>query len=550
MTEQEYTGSRGWHNPFGLKYEAGIMTISEKTKEQLAREIEEARRKNRQMRTAVEQNRRELNVLRHEANSAKALLDVAGVIMAVVDSDEIITMVNRKTCEVLGYTEDELVGENWFDFLVPSEERQQRRQVFHQILAGEMEMSIRENVLLAKDGREILGSFFNTTLAEPDGTVTGRLMSGEDITERRKAEKALKEEQRLNSLLLSSLPYPAMVINRQSIIISANRKAREIGAKIGRRCWNIFGEPDVAAGESPVDKVDGSAVSENSCSFCRMDQVFNSYSVVKDESVSAIGRFWDVYWVPLDTEHVLHYAIDITEHKQMEEQLLHSQVLASLGEMTAGIAHEVGNPLASIMLYSEVALKSGAVSDQMFEDLKVIYNEAKRAGDLMKDLLIYSRKMKPQARKVNICGLIDEVIRLRQYQETVRNISVERRFATDIIPVKGDHTQLTQVLLNLMLNAEEALKEQGDGVINIDCCEEDGFARITVADNGPGIPDQYLDQIFHPFFSTKKIGEGTGLGLSTCYGIVTAHDGLISAANGQDGGAIFTMKLPLMRQED
>ncbi len=228
----------------------------------------------------------------------------------------------------------------------------------------------------------------------------------------------------------------------------------------------------------------------------------------------------------------------------MEEQVRHSQVLASLGEMTAGISHEVNNPLASIILLSEVLL-ADEMPKQTRRDIKVMQGEAKRAANIMRDLLTYSRRVQPRMRRVDLHGLIKKVMDIRQYQEKVRNITITNNLLKGPLYVNGDSSQLTQVLVNLVMNAEEALKESKEGSIVVTSQVDGERVKLSIADNGTGIPEENLNQIFNPFFTTKEVGKGTGLGLSTCYGIVTAHGGLIHTENNNMGGATFTVELPL-----
>ena len=235
---------------------------------------------------------------------------------------------------------------------------------------------------------------------------------------------------------------------------------------------------------------------------------------------------------------------DVTERKRAGEQLQHSQVLASLGEMAAGISHEVNNPLGSVLIYSELLLKSD-VPRQTRKDLRIIHNEAKRAVRIMTDLLAYSRKLTHHMHRLNLHSILKKALDMRRYEERVQNISVSTNLLSGPLYVKGDSSQLTQVFLNLMLNAEEALQEQKGGNIKVTTEADGEWAKVSIADDGAGIPEDKLSQVFHPFFTTKKVGEGTGLGLSTCHGIVTAHGGLIRAENNDKGGAIFTVELPL-----
>lgn len=236
---------------------------------------------------------------------------------------------------------------------------------------------------------------------------------------------------------------------------------------------------------------------------------------------------------------------DVTERKRMEEQLKHSELLASLGKMTAGIAHEVNNPLGSILLFSEMMMKN-EVSPNLRKDLKVIHDEAKRAAKVMSDLLTYSLHRKNKIEKTVIQEVIGKVLDMRLYAQTVRNISISLRFPDEPVFVWGDKSQLTQVIMNIILNAEEAMEDCG-GNIFITLKLYDEWIKLAISDDGIGIPEEKLSQIFYPFYTTKGIGEGTGLGLSTCYGIVTSHGGLIKAMNNEMGGATIVVELPIAR---
>lgn len=243
---------------------------------------------------------------------------------------------------------------------------------------------------------------------------------------------------------------------------------------------------------------------------------------------------------------ILGITRDITERKRMQEQLQQSQLQLSLGKMVSGIAHEVNNPLGSILLYSELLLK-GDVPHQIKKDLRVIHDEAKRAARIMTDLLTYSLKANSKVRRSDLHRIVNKVLEMRRYTEKVHNISVSTNLTDGPLYVRGDSSQLTQVFINLMLNAEEVLKECNGGNIIITTQVNGRWAKVSIADDGTGIPEENLAQVFHPFFTTKKVGEGTGLGLSTCYGIINAHGGLIRAENNEMGGATFTVELPISK---
>jgi two-component system NtrC family sensor kinase len=167
----------------------------------------------------------------------------------------------------------------------------------------------------------------------------------------------------------------------------------------------------------------------------------------------------------------------------------------------------------------------------------------------MSTLLTYSKSTTIYNRRLNINRTVKKVLDIRQYRQKVRNITVGVTLPESPLYVKGDSSQLVQVLMNILMNAEEAVKDRDSAEINISLAGDDKWVRISVADNGCGIPEENLDQVFHPFFTTKKVGDGTGLGLSTCYSIVTSHNGLIHAENNDSGGATFSIELPRIKTD-
>ena len=237
-------------------------------------------------------------------------------------------------------------------------------------------------------------------------------------------------------------------------------------------------------------------------------------------------------------------AEDVSESRKMEEQLQHSQLLASLGEMTAGIAHEVNNPLATVLLYSEMLMDS-EVPREINRDLRIVHDEVKRAAQIMTNLLTYSCQSTSKVRRLNLNKILRKVTDMRRYTQTVQNITVYVDLPEEQITVRGNAPQLTQVFMNLVVNAEEAVRESEDRTIVITAGIDGDWVKVSVADTGTGIPEENFGQVFYPFFSTKRNSKGTGLGLSICYGIVTEHGGLIHVENNPMGGANFSVELPL-----
>jgi signal transduction histidine kinase len=201
--------------------------------------------------------------------------------------------------------------------------------------------------------------------------------------------------------------------------------------------------------------------------------------------------------------------------------------------------------LTSVIGFSQL-LMQGNIPDNIKEDLGIIYSEAQRAAVIVKNLLTFARKHAPvtQLGQVNI--VIEDVLRLRAYEERVNNIEVDKHLAPDIPEIMMDPFQIQQVFLNIVVNAEFAmLEEHQRGKLIITSEKANGMVKITFTDDGPGITEANLKRIFNPFFTTKEVGKGTGLGLSICHGIITEHGGKIYVKSVKGQGATFVVELPL-----
>jgi two-component system, NtrC family, sensor kinase len=234
---------------------------------------------------------------------------------------------------------------------------------------------------------------------------------------------------------------------------------------------------------------------------------------------------------------------DMTHERELRVRLMESDRLAAVGELVAGVAHEVNNPLSSISAFAQLLLRDGELTAHQRESIEVIRGETMRASQVVKDLLAFARRSEVQSAPLDLNGVVGRTLRMRQYQFSEASVRVETDLAADLPSVMGDARQLQQVCLNLLTNAVQAMSP-GGGVLHVRTYQANDRVRLEVKDTGPGIAVDARAHIFEPFFTTKKEGEGTGLGLSVSYGIVTTHGGTIEVVETGPAGTTFRVTLP------
>jgi len=245
-------------------------------------------------------------------------------------------------------------------------------------------------------------------------------------------------------------------------------------------------------------------------------------------------------------------ARDVTPHAKLEAEraelrnkLVQSEKLAALGQFVAGIAHELNNPLQGVLGHLELLRATGAFPKPLRRDMHRIYREAERAAKIVRNLLVFAGSRRLTRRPTSINAVLTRVLAFRAPGLKAGNIDVQRHIEEGLPRVKGDGLLLQQALLNIVLNAEQAIGLDGRIAIHARFVGEASKIVIEIHDSGPGIPPAVLSRIFEPFYTTKEVGKGTGLGLAIAYGIIQEHGGQISAANHPSGGALFTIQLPV-----
>jgi signal transduction histidine kinase/iron only hydrogenase large subunit-like protein len=263
-----------------------------------------------------------------------------------------------------------------------------------------------------------------------------------------------------------------------------------------------------------------------------------------------------------ESEMCLPYLIDQLQHTiaelntsrrellEAEEHLIHSEKLASMGQLAAGVAHEINNPLGTVLIYAHMLLKEMKTEDPRRQDLEMITREADRCRNIVSGLLDFSRQNKPLNRLTDVNALLDDTLSLVTKQERMSQVTVETQLAPDLPSTVLDAEQMKQAFINILKNAGEAMPEGGTLTVSTSLSADGKSIAVRFSDTGCGIPEANLERIFHPFFTTKQIGKGTGLGLSIVYGIVKMHRGGISVDSRVGAGSTFTITLPVIESAE
>ncbi len=250
-------------------------------------------------------------------------------------------------------------------------------------------------------------------------------------------------------------------------------------------------------------------------------------------------------------EHLRELETTTGELKATQAQLVQSARLASVGSLAAGVAHEVGNPVSAIMGLAEVLQEGELEGDEETEYVERIRKEAERVNRIIRDLLEYARPTPDQEEMPgSIAEAVDAAVGLLSPQKTFRDVTVQVMLDEGLPPVRPGTDQLTQIMVNLLMNAADAMDGEGDVRIRAESLEDDERVHVQITDSGPGVPEEELDHIFEPFYSTKDPGSGTGLGLALCEGIITRERGTVSATNSKHSGLTVNLILTRVTEED
>src|SRR6202789_971157 len=361
-----------------------------------------------------------------------------------------------------------------------------------------------------------------------------------DITDRRTAERRYRRERDFNKNILNNTQSMILVLDTAGLVSYANRRCFEASYReqdlLGHSLVQMVAparRPLLA--EALERTLQGAALDNLEIPLFRGSGTPGQFSISLSPMRDEQGEINSVVVV----------MTDITDAASLQAKLMHTEKMAALGQLVSGVAHEVNNPLAAIVGFTDLLLENPAVPDDAKEELQVILQEAQRTRVIVQNLLSFARQMPPQREPAQINSILRQTMKLRAYDLENHGVELTEKYAVELPMVIGDPHQLQQVFLNILNNAYDAVQEiRRTGRIEVQTLYRGDKIEIMFRDNGPGISQ--IDRIFDPFFTTKEVGKGTGLGLSICYGIIQAHRGEIIAKNNPDGdGSTFIVRLPI-----
>ena len=470
------------------------------------------------------------------------LFESASDLIYTLDRTGGITSANEAACRTIGLPASEVLGRNVTLFIAPAD-LDAARGHFESAMRGESRRY--ESRLRRASGEERLMSVTNSPIRHGQ-EVIGILGIARDVTDDRARAEALARSEARYTRLVESASDAIMTVDEEGNFTSVN-KAMEVAT--GKARDQLLGRHFTLLLDQSPDRDKLWVVFAEALRGHRHRGEFRWFDA---RGQLRTGSIMSAPIVEGDrVTGGLAVVRDVTDEQTLLQQLLQQEKLAAIGQLVSGVAHELNNPLAGIMAFSQLLLASETMDSDQRQAAETIQHEGKRAAKIVANLLTFARQHPPERSLTNLNQVIRDTIALRRYGMQVANVELEVELDDHLPATWADPFQLQQVFLNLLTNAEHAVADNaGTKRITLRSARVGALLLLTVGDNGPGIAAEGRDRIFNPFFTTKPVGQGTGLGLSISDGIIREHGGRIRVESELGAGATFVVELPLVRTPD
>ena len=494
--------------------------------------------------TNVTERKKAYEQLRHAEENYRTIFENTAVSITITDANENIVSWNRQTELMLGMDKDDLHTKHISSLYPVAEWEMIRAQ---NIRKKGMQNHL-ETKMIKSNGAIIDVDLSVSILRGTDGEISGSIGIVNDITEHKRTREQLKTTTDNYKTLFENTAVAITVANENEKIISWNKYTevllgmsrsdlymRPVSSLYPEVQWlKIRAENIKQKGmqnhlETQMQKKDGETI-----------DVDLSISVLKDSDGEVTGSIAVI-------SNISDLKKAEEEKQRMEQQVQLAGRLSAVGELAAGVAHELNNPLTAVRGFAQLLASRKDLDESLTNDLETIYKEAQRATRITSNLLSFARSHNPEKRMISMNDVIAQSVELQEYRMRVSNIEISTELDKDLPYTMADFYQMQQVFVNLITNAEQAMSDtNGRGKLYIKTEQSGDLIRITVIDDGPGIHEDHIQNIFDPFFTTKDADKGTGLGLSICYSLIREHGGTLSASNNTGEGATFVIELPII----
>ncbi len=502
----------------------------------------------------TQRKRGEWELLR-EKKTTEGILEGMPVPTFVIDRSHRIIYWNRACEELTGFSRLEMVGtyRYWLPFYTHERPSMASLVVEQNIKAlekffGDKNLKPSPNLPGAYEAYEYFANFrgrerylYHTAspIYDEEGRIQGAVQAILDMTEREQLARELKDsEEKYRRLVETSLDGIALHSNMDLLYVN-------------RACLEIFNyqEAGEMLGRSLMQFIDPQYRQAVSRWLANLQRGASRPRIFEMKGLKKDGSIFDLEGVSFPTTYQGQPAIqtqirDITHKKHLEEHLSRTEKLAALGQLAAGVAHEINNPLGGILVYSYLLLEDLEPGRPERAQVEKIVREATRCKEIIQGLLEFSRHVPSKMVPLNINSILEEVFSLVQDHLLFQNIDLIMEPDPQLPPILGDKNKLEQVFINLLMNSGESMKGEGKLTVTTAVAKEGEQVHIKFQDNGSGIPENYLSRLFDPFFTSKEVGQGVGLGLSISYGIIQKHMGRIYVERTGKDGTLFVIELP------